>query len=134
MKKFLLLIFLLSLGTTYASEQNSTIATVHNPLTVPQQISFENCTKMFGINQEKLFYLTLASLSANRFLIEEVQTSDGYIIFSVNKNRYLATVAKIDGTNSILKITPCDNVYNFPPGILLGTFKYIDINTSLDID
>ena len=30
-----------------------------NPLTVAQNIMFENCTKIFGVNQEKLFYLNM---------------------------------------------------------------------------
>lgn len=107
--------------------------TVQNPLTVSQQILFENCTKIFGINQEKLFYLTLASISANRFNVEEIQSSHGYIIFSANRNKYLATISKIDKTNAILKITPCNNVYNFPPGIITNTFKYIDLNMTTKI-
>ena len=104
-----------------------------NPLTVSQNIMFENCTKIFGINQEKLFYLTLASISANRFNVEEIQSSHGYIIFSANRNKYLATISKIDKTNAILKITPCNNVYNFPPGIITNTFKYIDLNMTTNI-
>ena len=103
------------------------------PATVPQNIMFEDCTKHFAVNKEKLFYLTLASLSANRFIIDEVQTSNGYVIFSVNKNSYLATIAGVDGANSILKITPCNNIYNFPPGIVTNTFKYIDLNLNSDI-
>jgi len=106
---------------------------VQNPLTVSQHIMFENCTKIFGINQEKLFYLTLASISANRFNVEEIQSSHGYIIFSANRNKYLATISKIDKTNAILKITPCNNVYNFPPGIITNTFKYIDLNMTTKI-
>ena len=131
MKK-LLLTFILSLSTiTFAAEQVP--QNVQQPLTVPQNIIFEDCTKLFATNKEKLFYLTLASLSANRFLIDEVQTSNGYVIFTVNKNQYLATIAGVDNSNSILKITPCNNVYNFPPGILVNTFKYIDLNLNTEI-
>lgn len=131
MKK-LLLTFILSLSTiTFAAEQAQ--QNVQQPLTVPQNIIFEDCTKLFATNKEKLFYLTLASLSANRFLIDEVQTSNGYVIFTVNKNQYLATIAGVDNSNSILKITPCNNVYNFPPGILVNTFKYIDLNLNTEI-
>ena len=63
-----------------------------NPLTVAQNIMFENCTKIFNVNQEKLFYLTLASISANRFNIDEIQSANGYIIFSANRNKYLASI------------------------------------------
>ena len=72
--------------------------------------------------------MTLASISANKFSIDEIQTANGYIIFTANRNKYLATIAKVDNSNSILKITPCNNIYNFPPGIITNTFKYIELN------
>lgn len=125
MRKILLLFALFFIPFVFADETQ--------PVTVPQNIMFENCTKIFAVNKEKLFYLTLSSLSANRFIIDEVQTYNGYVIFSVNKNKYLATVAGVDNANSILKITPCNNVYNFPPGILLNTFKYIDLNLNAEV-
>ena len=125
MKKFFVFLALLAgLPFVFANEA---------PLTTPQNITFENCTKIFAVDKEKLFYLTLASLSANRFLIDEVQTSNGYVIFTVNRNQYLATIAGVDSANAILKITPCNNVYNFPPGIITNTFKYIDLNLNTDI-
>lgn len=125
MKKILIFLSLLFIPFVLADE---TI-----PITAPQNIAFENCTKIFAVNKEKLFYLTLASLSANRFTVDEIQTANGYMIFTANKNKYLATIAGVDSLNSILKITPCNNVYNFPPGIVLNTFKYIDLNLNMDI-
>lgn len=130
MKKVFLLLVFFVIPFVFAAEQP---AQVNPPVTAPQNVMFENCTKIFAVNKEKLFYLTLSSLSANRFLIDEVQTSNGYVIFTVNRNKYLATVAGVDSANSILKITPCNNVYNFPPGILLNTFKYIDLNLNTEL-
>lgn len=132
MKKVILFLALLLIPTAFAAEQPRP-ANPTPPITVPQNIMFQNCTKIFAVNKEKLFYLTLASLSANRFIVDEIQTANGYIIFTVNRNKYLATVASVDSANSILKITPCNNVYNFPPGILLNTFKYIDLNLNTEI-
>ena len=132
MKKVILFLALLLIPTAFAVEKPRP-ANPTPPITVPQNIMFQNCTKIFAVNKEKLFYLTLASLSANRFTVDEIQTANGYIIFTVNRNKYLATVASIDSANSILKITPCNNVYNFPPGILLNTFKYIDLNLNTEI-
>ena len=131
MKKIFLIFSLIVLTLTSSAEEVQ--QKVQTPITVSQNIMFENCSKIFGANQEKLFYLTLASISANRFHIDEMQSSNGYIIFSANRNKYLATVGKVDNTNSILKITPCNNVYNFPPGILINTFKYIDLNLATNI-
>ncbi len=126
MKKFLVFLVLLA-GIPFVFANESA------PETVPQNVTFENCTKIFAVNKEKLFYLTLASLSANRFLIDEVQTSNGYVVFTVNRSQYLATIAGVDSANAILKITPCNNIYNFPPGIITNTFKYIDLNLNTDI-
>lgn len=102
-------------------------------ITQPQNIAFEYCTKMFPINKEKLFYLTLSAVTANKFAIDEIQTNNGYIIFSAANNKYLATISAIDSNNSIIKITPCNNIYHFPPGIILGMFKYIGININTEI-
>lgn len=132
MRKILVLIVCL-LTAIIVNAEESVQPAVQNALIVPQNIDFESCTKIYGINQEKLFYLTLASVGANRFNIEEIQTANGYILFSANRNKYIATIAKIDGTNSIIKIAPCNNVYKFPPGILYNTFKYIDINLNTEI-
>ena len=103
------------------------------PITQPQNIAFENCTKMFSVNKEKLFYLTLSAVTANKFSIDEIQTQNGYIIFSAANNKYLATIAGIDADNSILKITPCNEIYFFPPGVFLGIFKYIELNLNTEI-
>ena len=131
MKKIILILCILFIGACVKADV--AVQSASNPLTSPQNISFENCTKIFGINQEKLFYLTLASISANRFNIDEIQSANGYIIFSVNRNKYLASIAKVDKTNAILKITPCNNVYNFPPGVITNMFKYIDLNLTAKI-
>ncbi len=132
MKKiFIILGLILFTSSVHAEVVQSQPA--QNPATVSQNIAFEDCTKIFGLNQEKLFYITLASISANRFKVEEIQSSNGYIIFSANRNKYLATVGKVDDKNAILKITPCNNIYNFPPGVISNVFKYIDINATTDI-
>ena len=112
-------------GEVFADEEQ--------PLTVPQHISFETCTKMFAINKEKLFYLTLGAISANKFAVDEIQTANGYIIFTAANNKYLATVASIDPLNSILKITPCNDIYYFQPGIVVNMFKYVDLNLNTEV-
>lgn len=128
MKKLCFIFALSIILPVFAIEDSS------NPsLTTPQNISFETCTKMFAINKEKLFYLTLGAVSANKFTVEEIQTANGYIIFTAANNKYLATIASIDSLNSILKITPCNDIYYFQPGIVMNMFKYIDLNLNIEI-
>ena len=129
-----IIVCLLSINGVFAEPvANISQPQIAPPITQPQNIAFENCTKMFPVNKEKLFYLTLSAVTANKFSIDEIQTQNGYIIFSAANNKYLATVAGIDADNSILKITPCNEIYFFPPGIFLGMFKYIELNLNTEI-
>lgn len=129
--RVLILALYLTVCAVYAEGATQPVAAP--PITVSQNITFENCTKMFAVNKEKLYYLALAAISANKFNIEEIQSYNGYVIFSVAKNKYLATVAGIDGNNSILKITPCNDIYFFPPGIIINMFKYIELNLNTEV-
>ena len=132
--RVLLLASLLSVSIAYAEPTGVVSQPISAPpITQPQNIAFENCTKMFPVNKEKLFYLTMSAVTANKFSIDEIQTQNGYIIFSAVNNKYLATIAGIDADNSILKITPCNEIYFFQPGILLGMFKYIELNLNTEI-
>ncbi|MCQ2789935.1 MAG: hypothetical protein MJ229_06120 [bacterium] len=129
MKKILITLLLFFTMPCFANaETTSTQAQIQ-----PQQIDFNICNKVFKIDTQKLFYLTLASVNANRFKIEEIKSQNGYILFSVAQKQYLASVVKIDAKNSMLKITPCNNVYYFPAGIVQNMFKYIELNVSTPI-
>ena len=128
--RVLVLIFILLIGVAFADTVPSSVTP---PITQPQNIMFENCSKMFAVNSEKLFYLTLAGVAANRFTIDEIQSNNGYVVFSAVNNKYLATVAGIDSSNSILRITPLSNIYYFPPGILINMFRYIDLNINAEV-
>lgn len=111
----------------------STQTAVQNPAVIPQNISFQKCTKIFPVDCEKLFYLAIASINANRFTINEIQSKSGYVLFSVLQKQFLLSVANVDKKNAIVKITPANNNYYFPEGIVTNIFKYIDLNTDKEI-
>lgn len=98
---------------------------VSSPIT-PVDVSFDSCSKMFPINAENLFVLTLGAVEANGFKIKELQSQGGYITFEVQNKEFLATIAEIDAKNSMLKINPTNGVYHFAPGIVMKVFEYID--------
>lgn len=100
----------------------------------PQAVDFGNCNKFFKLDSSKLFYLTLASVNANRFRIDEIQSKSGYVLFSVAQKQFLASIITIDSKNSMLKITPCNNVYYFPIGIVQNMFKYIELNVNTPVE
>lgn len=129
----LILLIILSTGVCFSDTPAQNPAQPVPSITTPQNIKFEDCSKMFAVNKDKLFYLTLGSITANKFTIDEIQTENGYIIFTAAKNQYLATIGMIDSYNAILKITPCNNIYYFQPGIIINIFKYIDLNLNTDI-
>ena len=133
-KRLLVALFIgIVCNSCYAVEPVLQPSTVQNsvstvPITTPQNINFADCTKIYPLDKEILFTKTLSAIVTNKYNIEEIQTSNGYIMFSALNRKYLATIAEIDKSNSILKITPCNNTYFYPPVIFLNVFKYIDAN------
>ena len=117
---------------------NYVFAEEFQPVANPSQAAYQNvpyseCTKIFNLDKEKLFYLTLGAINANKYTTDEIQTANGYIMFTVARNKYLATVAEIDNANSILKIAPCNNLYYFPTGILNNIYKFIESNNETEL-
>ncbi len=104
------------------------------PPVQPQQVEYSNCYKFFKIDSKKLFFLTLASVNGNRFVIDEIQSKSGYILFTAAKKQFLASIITVDSKNSMLKITPCSNVYYFPIGIVQNIFKYIELNINTPVE
>lgn len=117
---------------TAASKQSQTAQTTTS--TQPQVVAFQYCNKVFKIDSQKLFYLTLSSIAANRFSIDEIQSKGGYVLFSVGQNQFLASVVAVDSKTSMLKITPCNSNYYFPIGIVQNCFKYIELNLNTPIE
>ena len=100
----------------------------------PQAVDFVVCTKFYKIDCQKLFYLTLAGINANRFSISEIKSLTGYVVFTAAQNQFLAMIIKVDDQNSMLKIIPCNNTYYFPVGIVQNMFKYVELNINLPIE
>lgn len=110
------------------------VASVSVPPVQPQPVDFGRCSSLFKLDSQRLFYLTLASTNANRFKIDEIQTKSGYVLFTVAQRQFLASVISIDSQNSMLKITPCNNIYYFPVGVVQNMFKYIELNLNTSIE
>ena len=96
--------------------------------TVPQFVSFNQCSKIYPVDSEKLFFETLSAISANKFNIKEIQSRSGYIMFTCGNKTFITTVATVDDSHSIVKISPCDNNYFFPRGIVSNIYKYLDLS------
>lgn len=135
---FALILYCLGPGSAFGASGGKYIpaqATAPAPSSIqPQPVDFKVCYKFFRMDSQRLFYLTLASVNANRFEIDEIQSKSGYVLFAVGKRHFLASVINIDSKNSMLKVTPCNNIYYFPVGIVQNMFKYIELNTNTPVE
>ena len=129
-KKYLLigLNVLFLAGIPVFAEQNTQNTGMNlSTLVTPQNVPFEHCTRVYPMNAEKLFYMTIASINANRFEPLEMQSKTGYILFNAVNKEFLASIVNVDNKNTMLKITPANNNYYFAPGIISNIYKYIDM-------
>lgn len=130
MKKLFLILCLLLIGhNAFAAQNFENVSPIQ-----PQIIDFSLCNKYFSVDKQTLFYLTMSGLNENKFKIDEIKSRSGYILFTAAHKQYLASVIKIDSKNSLLKITPCDNTYYFPSGIVTNLFKYIELNSKSPVE
>ncbi len=128
-KKYFLLALLAFLPLSALAEEPAAPAQpLALELVTPQNIDFSKCVQTFNFPVEKLFYMSILSLNANRFEIEELQSKMGYILFKAAGKPFLMSVIKVDSEHSMLKITPADNVYYFPYGVVYNIYKYIEMN------
>ena len=125
-KKFLFGIFfmmLLFINAGFSEEPT------YQEMVTPRNVAFDECTKSYNMPVDKLYLLSIDSISANRFEIKELQSKMGYVLFRAAGKDFLATSAYYGANKSILRITPANNNYYFAPGIVLNIFKYIDLNS-----
>ena len=118
-----LLVLMLGASNVWAEESMSL-----STMVTPQNVDYNLCTRNYILTPEKLFYMAIASINANRFTIDEIQSKTGYILFTAVGRQYLASVVKVDSSKSMLRITPTSNNYFFAPGIVLNVFRDIDLN------
>lgn len=129
MKKVLMLFLMILFCVVPVMAEDSPAAQLAElELVTPQNIDFAKCVKTFNFPVEKLFYLSISAINANHFQIEELQSKMGYILFRAANKNFLMSVVKVNADHSMLKITPADNVYFFPYGVVYNIYKYIDLN------
>lgn len=118
------LIFVLTILPVHAQGEQMSLST----LITAQNVSYDNCYRVFNTDHVTLLYLTIAGINANRFTVDEIQTKSGYVRFTAVNKQFLAMISNVNTNQAMLKITPVDNNYYFQPGIVLNIFKYIEIN------
>ena len=108
------------------------IADKHPNIISPSSVALSSIAFHFCV--ENLYFFALARINANKFLIDEIQSKSGYILFTAANRQFLASVNRVDPKSAILKIVPADNNYFFPIGVVTNFFKYIDLNKNVKIE
>ena len=103
-------------------------------LTTSQNVKYQDCIKVFNTDNVHLLYLTVASVNANRFKIDEIQSRNGYVLFTAVGKQFLASISNVNTNQGMLKITPTDDNYYFQPGVVLNIFKYIELNLNTKLE
>jgi len=99
-----------------------------------QDVKPQDCIKVFNTDNVHLLYLTIASVNANKFKIDEIQSRMGYILFTAANKQFLASISNVNTRQGMLKITPVDNNYYFQPGIVSNIYKYIELNLNTQLE
>ena len=124
--KFLICVFVCVFICLPAKAQGEQMSL--STLITAQNVSYDNCYRVFNTDHVTLLYLTIAGINANRFTVDEIQTKSGYVRFTAVNKQFLAMISNVNTNQAMLKITPVDNNYYFQPGIVLNIFKYVEIN------
>lgn len=95
--------------------------------------NYRDCIRLYKLPFEKLFYLALSSVNASKFEIVDMQSRNGYLIFTDGSREYLLTAFKKDNSFTFLKLSPCDNNYYFSPTIPFKIFNYVDLHFNAEV-
>ena len=124
------LLLFLGLGISQVSAVEMDLST----LVTSQNVKYQDCNKIYSIDNVTLFHLTISAINANRFVIDEIQSKSGYILFTAVNKQFLATVLNVNTNQGLLKIVPADGNYYFQPGIVSNIFKYIEMNKNSKLE
>ena len=130
MERIIVIFLLIFMCGTAVNAESMNLST----LITSQNVKYQDCTKVFNLDNISLLYLTISAINANRFTIDEIQSKSGYVLFTAVNKKFLATVLNVNTNQAMLKITPVDNNYYFQPGIVSNIFKYIEINKNTKIE
>lgn len=103
-------------------------------LLTTQNVKYQDCIKVFNTDNVKLLHLAVASINANHFKIDEIQSRTGYVLFTAVGKQFLASISNVNTNQGMLKITPVDDNYYFQPGIVTNIFKYIELNLNTKLE
>ena len=94
-----------------------------------------NYYKLYPINADNLDMIALNALSSNdRYNIYEIQTKNGYILFSTNAKFYLLTVTKRYQNQTEIKVLPQNSDFSDTLETVKTVFNLIDLETKRTLE
>ncbi len=94
-----------------------------------------NYYKLYPIAADNLYMIALSALSSNdRFNVVEIQTKNGYILFSANSKFYLLTVTKRYQNQTEIKVLPQNSDFSDTLETVKSVFTMIDIETKRPLE
>ena len=82
--------------------------------------------KIFPKNPDELFMEALSAINQSRFEISEIQSQNGYILFSSGSKFYLLTVTKKYQNQTEIKILPQNSDFSISEEVARQIFALID--------
>lgn len=87
----------------------------------------DECYKIYPVEADNLYMASLNVLSNNnRFEIAEIQSKNGYILFSAGSKYYLLTVTKRYKNQSEVKVLPQNSDYSQGSNIASAIFEALN--------
>ncbi|MBR2068862.1 MAG: hypothetical protein IJ877_03775 [Candidatus Gastranaerophilales bacterium] len=87
----------------------------------------DECYKIYSVDADNLYMSALNVLSSNgRFEISEIQTKNGYILFSTGSKYYLLTVTRRYKNQSEVKVLPQNSDYSQGSSVASAIFNLLD--------
>ena len=87
----------------------------------------DECYKIYPADADNLFMASLNVLSNNsRFEISEIQTKNGYILFSTGSKYYLLTVTRRYKNQSEVKVLPQNSDYSQGSSVATAIFNLLN--------
>lgn len=124
-KKIFTLLFMLGISCSFVLAEDVDVTMPQEKPNTLVYTNYRDCIKLYKLPFDKLYFIALSSVNANKYEIVEMQSRNGYIIFKAENKEFLLTVLQKDKDYSFIKLTPCDNNYYFPSNIPQNIFNQI---------
>ena len=87
----------------------------------------QGCYKIYSKDADNLFMNAIAALGGdNRFSISEIQSKNGYILFSYGSKYYLLTLTKRYQNQTEIKVLPQNSEFSEGSSVAQNVFSLID--------